>query len=118
MRFAAAVRAAGGAAGETLWQFALPQHLVRADSKELIRAWNPAMASITGYTAENAVGRGIDGLLEMRREQGATGADQDAEIVRRDGTKRWIRCSSNRCSTWRPRTGCGPWAMPSFSSWC
>ncbi|HMC88841.1 MAG TPA: YCF48-related protein, partial [Gemmataceae bacterium] len=44
MRFAAAVRAAGGAAGETLWQFALPQHLVRADSKELIRAWNPLFA--------------------------------------------------------------------------
>lgn len=39
-RFAAAVRLAGGAAGEMLWQFPLPQHLARAGKLELLQAWN------------------------------------------------------------------------------
>jgi hypothetical protein len=39
-RFAAAVRQAGGAAGEALWQFPVPQHLERAESAEVIRAWD------------------------------------------------------------------------------
>jgi photosystem II stability/assembly factor-like uncharacterized protein len=43
-RFAAAVRQAGGAAGEMLWQFPVPQHLVRAGQRELIQAWNPLHA--------------------------------------------------------------------------
>jgi photosystem II stability/assembly factor-like uncharacterized protein len=39
-RFAAAVRQAGGAAGETLWQFPVPQHLARSDKMELLAAWD------------------------------------------------------------------------------
>jgi photosystem II stability/assembly factor-like uncharacterized protein len=39
-RFAAAVRLAGGAAGETLWQFPVPQHLARADKLDLLAAWD------------------------------------------------------------------------------
>jgi photosystem II stability/assembly factor-like uncharacterized protein len=39
-RFAAAVRQAGGATGETLWQFPVPQHLARADKLELLAAWD------------------------------------------------------------------------------
>jgi photosystem II stability/assembly factor-like uncharacterized protein len=39
-RFAAAVRAVGGAAGEMLWQFPMPQHLARADKNELVQFWN------------------------------------------------------------------------------
>jgi photosystem II stability/assembly factor-like uncharacterized protein len=39
-RFTAALRKAGGAAGEMLWQFPVPQHLLRADKTELIRFWN------------------------------------------------------------------------------
>src|SRR5205814_1005711 len=39
-RWAAAVTKAGGAAGEMLWQFPLPQHLVRADKRELLAAWD------------------------------------------------------------------------------
>lgn len=39
-RFAAAVRLAGGAAGETLWQFPVPQHLARADRLDLLAAWD------------------------------------------------------------------------------
>jgi photosystem II stability/assembly factor-like uncharacterized protein len=38
-RFAAAWRRAGGAAGEMLWQFPLPQHLAGADAKELLQHW-------------------------------------------------------------------------------
>ncbi|HWY85135.1 MAG TPA: YCF48-related protein, partial [Gemmataceae bacterium] len=39
MRFAAGWRRAGGAAGEMLWQFPLPQHLARGDAKELLQFW-------------------------------------------------------------------------------
>jgi hypothetical protein len=38
-RLGAAVRQAGGAAAEMLWQFPIPSHLARADRKELIEAW-------------------------------------------------------------------------------
>jgi len=40
LRFAAAVRKAGGAAGEMLWQFPVPQHLAHAGRNELLEAWN------------------------------------------------------------------------------
>jgi photosystem II stability/assembly factor-like uncharacterized protein len=40
MRWAAAVRQAGGAAGEALWHFPLAQHLARADKRDLISAWD------------------------------------------------------------------------------
>jgi photosystem II stability/assembly factor-like uncharacterized protein len=39
-RFAAAVRLAGGAAGEMLWQFPLPQHLARSGKIDIRQAWN------------------------------------------------------------------------------
>jgi tetratricopeptide (TPR) repeat protein len=39
-RFAAAVRQAGGAAGEMLWQFPISSHLARADRQELVKAWD------------------------------------------------------------------------------
>jgi photosystem II stability/assembly factor-like uncharacterized protein len=39
-RFALAVRSAGGAAGEMLWQFPLPQHLTPADKSQLLQSWN------------------------------------------------------------------------------
>jgi photosystem II stability/assembly factor-like uncharacterized protein len=39
-RFTAAVRLAGGAAGEMIWQFPLPQHLARADKKALLKSWD------------------------------------------------------------------------------
>src|SRR5262249_18195418 len=41
-RFATAVRLAGGAAGATLWQFPLPQHLANSDKQELLKFWNQA----------------------------------------------------------------------------
>jgi photosystem II stability/assembly factor-like uncharacterized protein len=39
-RFAAAVRQAGGAAGEMLWPFPISSHLLRVPRMELLRAWN------------------------------------------------------------------------------
>src|SRR5262249_47290903 len=39
-RFAAAVRQTGGAAGEMLWQFPVPQHLGRAPRADLLSSWN------------------------------------------------------------------------------
>jgi photosystem II stability/assembly factor-like uncharacterized protein len=39
-REVAAMRQAGGAAGEMFWQFPIPQHLARAEKGELIQAWN------------------------------------------------------------------------------
>lgn len=39
-RFSAASRMAGGAAGEMLWQFPVPQHLARADRDELLKEWD------------------------------------------------------------------------------
>ncbi len=39
-RWAAAAGRAGGAAGEMLWQFPLPQHLSNANKEELVKAWD------------------------------------------------------------------------------
>ncbi len=39
-RFTAAVRQAGGAAGEMLWAFPVSSHLLRTPRLELLRAWN------------------------------------------------------------------------------
>lgn len=40
LRFAAACRQAGGAAGESLWQFPLPQHTLACDKAELVKHWD------------------------------------------------------------------------------
>lgn len=40
-RLAAAMRQAGGAAGEMLWAFPVPQHLARSDGTALVKHWNP-----------------------------------------------------------------------------
>jgi photosystem II stability/assembly factor-like uncharacterized protein len=39
-RYAAAVRQAGGAAGEAQWQFPLPAHVASGTSEELVKAWD------------------------------------------------------------------------------
>src|SRR5262249_15185738 len=39
-RFAAAVRQAGGASGELLWQFPMPQHLGASTPEQLLNHWN------------------------------------------------------------------------------
>jgi photosystem II stability/assembly factor-like uncharacterized protein len=40
LRLSAAVRGAGGAAGETLWQFPLPQHLGGGEKTDLVKSWD------------------------------------------------------------------------------
>ncbi len=40
LRLAAAVRRAGGAAGETLWHFPLPQHRASDDKADLLKGWD------------------------------------------------------------------------------
>jgi len=40
MRLVAAVRQSGGAAGEMIWQFPVPEHLKRANENELREFWN------------------------------------------------------------------------------
>jgi photosystem II stability/assembly factor-like uncharacterized protein len=40
LRLAAAARRAGGAAGEALWQFPLPQHLGQGDKSDLVKSWD------------------------------------------------------------------------------
>jgi photosystem II stability/assembly factor-like uncharacterized protein len=40
LRFAAAVRMAGGTAGEMLWQFPVPQHLATAEGNDLLKSWD------------------------------------------------------------------------------
>jgi photosystem II stability/assembly factor-like uncharacterized protein len=39
-RFAAAQRLAGGAAGEALWQFPLPQHLANVNKEDVLTSWD------------------------------------------------------------------------------
>jgi photosystem II stability/assembly factor-like uncharacterized protein len=39
-RYAEAIRQAGGAAGEALWQFPVPSHLTPAGRNDLVRAWD------------------------------------------------------------------------------
>jgi photosystem II stability/assembly factor-like uncharacterized protein/tetratricopeptide (TPR) repeat protein len=39
-KLAAAMRQVAGAAGECLWQFPVPEHLSRADKKEILAAWD------------------------------------------------------------------------------
>lgn len=54
LRFAAAVRQSGGAGGELLWQFPVPQHRLRCEAQELVKGWDKLHA-----------GRATDELLRQ-----------------------------------------------------
>jgi PAS domain S-box-containing protein len=80
-----------------------------------VLSWNPAMERITGYLAEEVVGRRSGDVLRIPGEPRADGSPptelvlgvvepQDALILRRDGSDRWIRYSS---STMPERQGSG-----------
>ena len=80
-----------------------------------VLSWNPAMERITGYLADEVVGRPSGDVLRIPggpRAEGrpptelALGVEepQDALILRRDGSDRWIRYSS---STMPERQGSG-----------
>jgi photosystem II stability/assembly factor-like uncharacterized protein len=53
-RFNTALRQAGGAAGEVLWQFALPQCQARSEAMDIVKAWDKQHA-----------GRGAQDLLQQ-----------------------------------------------------
>jgi PAS domain S-box-containing protein len=72
-----------------------------------VLSWNPAMERITGYLTDEVVGRPSGDVLRIpggpRRDgppltELALGVEepQDALILRRDGSDRWIRYSSSR----------------------
>ncbi|MEW6060052.1 MAG: ATP-binding protein [Actinomycetota bacterium] len=72
-----------------------------------VLSWNPAMERITGFRADEVVGHRFDEVVRVLREPDADGASeshfvvgapelQDALIVRRDGSVRWIRYASSR----------------------
>ena len=79
-----------------------------------VLSWNPAMERITGYLADEVVGRRSGDVLRIPGGQRADGSPpelvlgvvepQDALILRRDGSDRWIRYSS---STMPERHGSG-----------
>jgi PAS domain S-box-containing protein len=80
-----------------------------------VLSWNPAMEWITGYLADEVIGRRSGDVLRIPGGPRADGSPptelvlgvvkpQDALIVRRDGSDRWIRYSS---STMPERHGSG-----------
>jgi PAS domain S-box-containing protein len=70
-----------------------------------ILSWNPAMQSITGFGAAEALGRRCEEILwrsgpdgpgsaepfELGTSEGDEGDEVDAQIVTKDGSSRWIR---------------------------
>jgi len=71
LRLTAAVRRAGGAAGETLWHFPLPQHLARADKTDLVKSWD---ARHGGAAAEEMLRQLVLALRTWRPEVVVTDA--------------------------------------------
>jgi PAS domain S-box-containing protein len=80
-----------------------------------VLSWNPAMEWITGYFADEVIGRRSGDVLRIPGGPRADGSPptelvlgvaepQDALILRRDGSDRWIRYSS---STMPERQGSG-----------
>ncbi len=74
-----------------------------------ILSWNPGMARITGFAPEEATGRRVEHVLGTTLDgtagpeaavrvialEPAIGQIGDAEVVRKDGTRRWIRYTRN-----------------------
>lgn len=75
-------------------------------SDRAVLSWNPAMERITGFRADEVVGRRLGEVLRIHSEPQADGSPGngllvgasepgDALILRRDGSQRWIRYSSS-----------------------
>jgi photosystem II stability/assembly factor-like uncharacterized protein len=85
-RFSAAVRQAGGAAGEMLWQFPVPSHLTQAGRDELVEAWD---ALHNRRAAEHLLGQLVlalrvwrpDVVLTDHPDVGVTGSAADALLA-------------------------------------
>ncbi len=78
MRFAAAVRQAGGAAGETLWQFPLPQHASQNDKADLLKGWDPRHG---GRAADEMLRQLVLAMRVWRPEVVVTDADAGGEAL-------------------------------------
>jgi photosystem II stability/assembly factor-like uncharacterized protein len=76
-RWAAAQRAAGGAAGETLWQFPLPQHFAGCDRADLLKYWN----QLHGGHAEQQLLRQLVLALRMWRPEVVLTDHPDAQAA-------------------------------------
>ena len=75
-------------------------------SDRTVLSWNPAMERITGFRGNEVVGRRLEEVLQIHGEPAPAGPGgpgvvsegpepQDALIVRRDGSERWIRSTSS-----------------------
>ena len=126
-RWQAAIGLAGGAAGESLWQFPLPQHLARADRATLVkhwdrmhgdhaaeqmlrqlvlalRVWKPAVV-VTDHPDAAVTGHAVDALVaEAMHEALARAADPKAfpEQIQTLGLEPWQ--AGKLYSLWDNRT--------------
>jgi photosystem II stability/assembly factor-like uncharacterized protein len=80
-RFAAAVRSAGGGAGESLWQFPLPQHLAGGDKAALLKGWDGRHG---GRAAEELLRQLVLALRVWRPEVVVTDAAAGADATPAD----------------------------------
>jgi len=72
-----------------------------------VTSWNAALATITGYSAEDVIGRGelavlrardsanVDVILERWAEEGSN-LPADLQVLTRAGQRRWLSCSYSR----------------------
>jgi photosystem II stability/assembly factor-like uncharacterized protein len=80
-RFAEAVRQAGGAAAEALWQFPIPSHLVRAGREDLLRSWD----QLHGDKAAEQLLRQLVLAVRMWRPDVLLTDSSDASLAACDG---------------------------------
>ncbi|MGH2753115.1 MAG: ATP-binding protein, partial [Actinomycetota bacterium] len=69
------------------------------DESGNVRAWNPSLVRITGYAADVMIGKHWSDVVVLRTKEGkpiegmaitALDADEELEVVRRDGASRWV----------------------------
>jgi photosystem II stability/assembly factor-like uncharacterized protein len=122
-RFAAAVRLSGGAAGETLWQFPVPQHLTRADRADVLAAWD----QVHGKHAADQLLRQLVLALRVWRPEvvvtdspAASSSDYPADALVGEAVKEaFVRAADPKAFPEHlDRLGLGPWqASKLYASW-
>ena len=92
------------------------------DARGVVKAWNPALERITGYSAAEVMGRPWADRLVMRRddqrrlltEELIQAVTEEAEVVTKDGPGRWVTITAGRVETSaRDRAG----ESPAESNW-
>ena len=77
------------------------------DGRGVVRAWNPALERITGYSAADVMGRPWSDRIVMRREdqRRLTNDDlvdsvaEDVEVVTKEGPGRWVSVTAGPVET-------------------